>query len=106
MTAAQRTPLADSGLTWLSLLAVGVLFVMAQATFSSYGDTPPLLGVVLVGLGALIALLVRDARRVDSRRGRMLRISAIWAPVVGVGAQLLSVPGSNISTTTASMSTR
>ena len=40
----------------------------------------------------LVALLVRDARRLDARRGRMLRISAIWAPVVGVGAQLVSVP--------------
>jgi hypothetical protein len=33
-----------------------------------------------------------DARRLDARRGRLLRISAIWAPVVGAGALLLSVP--------------
>ncbi len=90
--AAAPAPLADSGLTWLAVLAVGVLFVMTQVTFSSYGAIAPLLGVVLLGLGILVGLLVRDARRLDARRGRMLRISAIWAPVVGVGSLLASVP--------------
>ena len=90
--APQPTPLADSGLTWLVVLAVGVFFVMSQVTFSAYSDITPLMGALVVSLGVLVGLLVRDARRLDSRRGRMLRISAIWAPVAGVGAQLASVP--------------
>jgi hypothetical protein len=84
-------PLAESGLPWLAVLAVGVLFVMTQVTFSSYGSLGPLLAVVLLGLGVLIGLLVRDARRSDAH-GRLLLISAIWAPVVGVGSLLASVP--------------
>ncbi len=65
---------------------------MTQVTISSDSSIGPLLAVLLLGLGFLIALLVRDARRMDSRRGRRLWISAIWAPVVGVGSLLASVP--------------
>ena len=61
-------PLAESGLTWLAVLAVGVLFVTMQVTLSTYGSLGPLLAIVLLCLGILVVLLVYDARRLDARR--------------------------------------
>ena len=92
MTPSQPEPLAESGLTWLAVLAVGVLFVMIAGDVQHVRQHPAAARRVLLGLGVLVGLLVRDARRLDARRGRMLRISAIWAPVVGAGALLASVP--------------
>lgn len=85
-------PLAERGPTWLAVLAVGVLFVTMQVTLSTYGSLGPLLAIVLLCLGILVVLLINDARRLDARPGRTLRVSAIWAPVVGAGALLVSVP--------------